>query len=122
MIYYLSIGGNAPGSCMLLGKVCDMLEREFMVTGMSDIYTTQALNGLAPDYYNAVVRIDSPVPHDILNLRFKQMERELGRRPEDKATGIVPVDIDIVVCDGEVVRPRDFGARHFRIGYEDLLE
>lgn len=120
MIHYLSIGGNAPGSCSLLRRVIDMLEKEFMVVGVSDIYTTAALNGLAPGYYNAVVAIDSPVPCDILNARFKEMERELGRRPEDKAQGIVPVDIDIVVSDGHVLRPRDYAARHFRIGYDDI--
>lgn len=46
----------------------------------------------------------------------------LGRHPEDKASGIVPVDIDIVMCDGVVLRQRDYSARHFRTGYEDLLE
>ena len=52
-----------------------------------------------------------------LGALMKRWEREAGRIAHSKS---VPLDIDIVVFDGQVVRPRDFAQEYFKIGYRAL--
>ena len=48
------------------------------------------------------------------------MEYDFGRDSEARERGDVPLDVDIVLFDAEIVRPRDFSQSFFRIGYESL--
>lgn len=50
----------------------------------------------------------------------KQFEISLGRDAQARTRGDVPVDIDIVVFDGKIMRERDFESEFFRIGYMEI--
>ncbi|MDE6338577.1 MAG: hypothetical protein K2K97_02170, partial [Muribaculaceae bacterium] len=50
----------------------------------------------------------------------KNYEKENGRNAEARKRGDVPIDIDIVVWNGEVVREHDFVCNFFRIGLRTL--
>lgn len=87
---------------------------------MSHEYLTPALQGYGPQYTNAVVSGCTSMTYDELDRLLKQYEREHGRDEAARERGDVPVDIDIVVWDGEVVRPRDFRHDFFQIGWRTL--
>lgn len=38
---------------------------------------------------------------------LKAIERRLGRRPDDKAAGRIPIDIDLLQWDEQVLKPDD---------------
>jgi len=71
-------------------------------------------------YINIVAVIESPVDHNTLQRYFKQLERDAGRCSGDKATGLVPLDIDIVLFNGDIIRPADFSRAYFKHGYSLL--
>ena len=48
------------------------------------------------------------------------MEAEYGRVHDGSPAALVPLDIDIVVWNGEVLRPRDMQQEYMRIGLEML--
>ena len=71
-------------------------------------------------YLNIIACIATNLDYDSLRLRFKALEREAGRSPSSKDVGLVPLDIDIVVFNGEVKRPADFDRLYFQHGYSRL--
>ncbi len=44
---------------------------------------------------------------DALTAIFKQMEKKLGRTPQGKQAGIIPIDIDLLQWNDLVLKPED---------------
>ena len=84
----------------------------------SCIYTSpDALGRLGvPDYLNIVIEGTSTLPPEALNRIYKEKEQAYGQRTAQH----VPLDIDIVITDGEIIRPSDYESEHFRRGYSEL--
>lgn len=122
MIYVISLGSNTPDRKERMSATIELLRHDtsIIIRSTSDFYETPALGGGTRPYLNAVAEIDSEMPTEDLQARFKQMERESGRNEEARKRGDVPIDIDIVECDGEVVRPKDYNAEYYRIGKSRL--
>ena len=51
---------------------------------------------------------------------LKKIERDHGRTPDDKARGIVKIDIDLLCYDGEVLKPQDWLRVDVREGVAEL--
>ena len=83
----------------------------------SQIYSTLSItDGITP-YNNMVGWINCSQDMEELGALMKRWECEAGRIAHSKS---VPLDIDIVVFDGQVVRPRDFAQEYFKTGYRAL--
>jgi 2-amino-4-hydroxy-6-hydroxymethyldihydropteridine diphosphokinase len=52
---------------------------------------------------------------------LKSWEAECGRTPESKQKGVVPIDLDIVMWNSEVVRPVDYSRSYVSMGIAQLL-
>lgn len=96
------------------------LERYWKVSQKSEIYSTPDFIGGGKEYYNAVVEFETEEDIEHLNKSLKAYERSQGRNNKMKQDGKVPIDIDIVVYDGSIVRPKDFHTKYFKIGYNQL--
>lgn len=72
------------------------------------------------DYVNCVAAGDYDGSPRELQLLAKEYERANGRDMECRIAGKVPIDIDVVVAGGDVLRPFDYSASFFRIGLEGL--
>lgn len=59
-------------------------------------------------------------PEEIHDL-FKVLERESGRLPDDKAAGIVKLDIDLLEYDSLVLKPEDMKREYVRKGLDDVF-
>lgn len=121
MIIVVSLGSNTINKEMKIQVALDRLCAEFSLLHVSEIYSTPALNGVDAEYSNCVVSfcVEQRDFTDIQN-DLKQIERELGRKPELKLKGIVPIDLDLVICDDVVLRPKDFGYDYFQIGWKEI--
>lgn len=119
---YISIGSNSPDRAANMTAAIDALSRRFDTFVCSEIYQTPCCNGIGADYLNAVARVVTDMPQNVMEKLFKQMETDSGRT-DDPATRriIVPLDIDLVVYDGRVIRPRDFGRQYFTKGYLSIM-
>lgn len=53
---------------------------------------------------------------------LKQIEFEVGRRPEDKLAERVCLDIDLLVYDDEILKPEDMRRPYIREGVKELNE
>lgn len=73
-------------------------------------------------YYNCVMCGDFHGEAQELVTLFKTYESEHGRDEECRRLGLVPVDIDLVGADGEILRHRDWESRYFIKGFRQLAK
>ncbi len=116
----LSVGSNTPERARNVALALDWLKDLLDECSISSIYTTPDCCGGPTQYDNAVVRGLTSRSREDLEKEAKRYESEQGRDARARAAGIVPIDIDVVVYDREIVRPKDFSSGFFRIGYDEL--
>lgn len=112
--YILTLGSNTADRFERIGQAIDWLDKTFGIASKTAIYSSpDAYHRGRPPYANAIVIVRSGIGTEELNRMFKQFEAEQGR---DRTTGLVPIDIDIVVADNEILRQRDYNAPYFVMG------
>lgn len=104
---------NVTDAIGWLGTVLDSLEA-------STVYATRPEGSARYPYANAVVAGLTDLSKSEITAMLKDYEIARGRTPRFKALDIVPVDLDLVVYDGEVLRPGDFDALYFTLGYNQI--
>lgn len=116
----ISLGSNVTDREEIVRSAIADLRHEFVVEAVSDVYDAPDDRYAAMPYSNAVMRLSTDLGHDLLHAHFKAMESRYGRTPASNASRLVPLDIDIVIFNGTVVRPADFTRPYFIHGYELL--
>lgn len=128
----LGIGSNFGDRRKNVGRAVEWLLDLLEDVEVSSIYETPPMpsssgkgmpvpvSGVTSDYMNCVVAGSYCGSIDELNRKLKEYETANGRDIYCRSHGLVPVDIDIVVASGEILRPRDYSASFFRIGYSQL--
>lgn len=66
----------------------------------------------APDYTNQAARFTSTLSIPEIKLIFKDIEAECGRTPQSKSTGLIPLDIDLLIYGSTIVKPRDLNTSY----------
>lgn len=83
----------------------------------SSIYETPAVNCGGRNYHNSVLRGRTNTSHEELNELIKEYELSCGRDSNARQKGLVPIDIDIVIYNDEIIRPWDYRQNFFKIGF-----
>ena len=73
-------------------------------------------------FSNQVAAFHSSLRADEVRACLKAIEREAGRTPEDKAREVVRLDIDLLMCDGRVLKPDDMERLYVQRGLEELMD
>lgn len=120
----VGVGSNSPDRKARIDEALRWLARTFDPAIFSPVYSTPEWSGRFPEYLNAVAVLGlAPyVGFDAVNASLKLYERRCGRVPSDKTSGIVPIDLDIVVWRGEVCREVEFTRPYFSQGYDLVVE
>ena len=120
MIYYLGLGSNdgdrelhLQNGLNYLAEICDNVYT-------STHYASPALHQGDVHYLNSVAVVEFAGDKSELDILLKKCERLEGRDEAARAEGRVPLDMDIVIANGEIIRPKDFARYFFRRGYEEL--
>ena len=72
-------------------------------------------------FSNQVACFASDNPAEEVIVCLKAIEREAGRKPEEKEQEIVRLDIDLLSCDGTVYKPKDLKRDYILRGLKQLL-
>ena len=88
----------------------------------SAIYETPCMGKEGAPYMNSVASGIYSGSLSSFSEILKERERISGRDEACRQKGDVPIDIDIVICDGKVLKEWDFRQKFFRTGYEELKE
>lgn len=114
------IGSNCGDREANVSSALDWLSELLTDFRHSRIYASPDCLGGMREYLNAVAVGKSDLSQDKLNTLCKKFEFSRGRDSKARERGEVPVDVDIVVYDGEVLKERDFASEFFLIGYRQL--
>ena len=72
-------------------------------------------------FSNQVARFVSDNPAEEITVCLKTIEREAGRKPEEKEREIVRLDIDLLSCDETVYKPKELKRGYILRGLKQLL-
>ncbi|MDE6397552.1 MAG: 2-amino-4-hydroxy-6-hydroxymethyldihydropteridine diphosphokinase, partial [Muribaculaceae bacterium] len=119
MKYYISIGSNSPNKHEMVENGIRLLKELFPDNFYaSHKYETKCIGGYGDDYANAVVSFKSVLDSPTLCMRLKELEIEAGRVKDDRESVIL--DLDAVMADDSIIRPKDFEREYFQIGYNAI--
>lgn len=113
----ISLGANTADKEAVLTQVMDAIGHITIITARTPIYTTPAEGSIpAAPYANALLLINTHSNYEALRATFKEWEQKAGRTPQSKAQGIIPLDIDIIMWDGSILKERDMQYEYMKKG------
>ena len=116
----LCLGSNLDGA-KRLSAARQALLSHFPDIRFSQEMVTEAIGtGFLSPFHNQVARFTTPFSAEEVRVILKQIERDNGRLPEDKANGIVKLDIDLLVVDEVVLKAKDLEREFVIRGMEEL--
>ena len=116
----ISIGSNCGDKAKNVADAISWLKSILIQTRCSSIYETPCALDSGKQYMNAVISgFYQGVGYDLED-KLKEKEHEMGRNSECREKGLVPIDMDIVIMDGEIVKPWDYRQKFFRLGLSEI--
>lgn len=117
--YYISVGTTKLDT---EEKIKDLLNSAFgrRRIRFSSFYTTEEVGGGGRTYLNSVAELRYAGTPATLNTLLKGLERAAGRKPKEE-TAEIALDLDLVVHDDRILRPRDYERAYFRQGFDELI-
>lgn len=117
----IGVGSNTADREERVNRAIEHVTHLLSKSSVSSVYESDAINGKDAPYLNAVIHGLSPVNSTALVKFLKEWEIEEGRQQDDVAHGQVSIDLDLVIFDSRILRPKDFERHYFNIGYRELL-
>ena len=117
----LCLGSNLDGA-IRLSAARSALRSHFPDIRFSQELVTEAIgSGFLSPFHNQVARFETPQDAESIRTLLKSIEQAQGRLPEDKAQGIVKLDIDLLMIDDQVLKPKDMEREFVKQGMEELI-
>ena len=116
----IGLGSNYGNRETNVKTAIEWLKTILMEVKVSEIYKTPCALNSDKQYVNAVVSGFYEGPGFQLDDIFKEKEHEMGRDSKARQRGDVPIDMDIVILNNEVIKDWDYRQKFFRIGYSQL--
>lgn len=117
----VGIGSNVTDREFKVRKAIETLCTMFRKANVSAVYESAPFSGQGEPYMNAVFSGVTNMSMADVTEFLKQTEADAGRDSIASLEGRVELDLDLVIWDGRIVRPKDFERLYFNIGYRQLL-
>jgi len=120
MTYILCLGSNEQKK-ESLQLARERLQSIFPDIHFADEEETEPVGFIRSEkFLNQVGVFTSDLPMSEIKSTLKEIEREAGRKPEDKENGIVLLDIDLLADEFMVYKPVDWDRDYVRRGIAQL--
>jgi 2-amino-4-hydroxy-6-hydroxymethyldihydropteridine diphosphokinase len=99
---YLGLGSNVGDRrTNLQAAIEDLWAHDVVVLASSSVYETEPVGEVLDqrEFYNACVRIETPLEPEPLLDACKAVERALGREPGGVRHGPRPIDVDVLLLE-----------------------
>ena len=116
----LCLGSNLDGATRLSAARKALLSHFPDIRFSQEMVTEAIGTGFLSPFHNQVARLTTPLSAEEVRAILKGIEQAQGRIPEDKANGIVKLDIDLLVYDDGVLKPKDLEREFVKIGLEEF--
>ncbi len=114
---YVGLGSNEGDREAQLVSALEAMSRidAVAVLRCSSLFESAPVGPPQPHYLNAVVALECGLPPQRLLCILKQIERDLGRSPGGQRWGPRPIDLDILLWEGEVVADPNLQVPHLEL-------
>lgn len=120
----IGIGSNTDTADTAVRSAMEWCSETFSNTLASSVYTTAPVGMKAiaagRDYCNGVIAAETLLSKEDVIDSLKNYEINHGRDISSRSSGIVPIDLDLVVYNDMILRPMDFERDYFRRGFEEI--
>ncbi len=117
----IGLGSNTEDREFQITQAIEHLCGYFHRCAVSSVYESEAFNGVDKPYYNAVLHGYTNHSYDDVIKFLKAWEEECGRTQLQNMEGNIVIDLDLVIWDSRIKRPRNFERHYFNKGYRELL-
>ena len=115
----ICLGANTPDAAEQLAQARTVLETLGTVKRQTEPYpTAPEYVTEGPAYLNQLIELETTLTYQSLHDQSKDFEGDVRRF--FKAGKLVPIDIDIVIWNGKILRPADAKASYFKEGLSKL--
>ena len=116
----LCMGSNIePSSCLSAAR--SALLPHFPSIRFSKEMVTEAIgSGFLSPFHNQVASFTTSLSAEEVRTILKGIEQSQGRLPEDKVQGVVKLDIDLLMYDEQVLKPKDMEREFVKEGMKSL--
>ncbi|ATB28177.1 2-amino-4-hydroxy-6-hydroxymethyldihydropteridine diphosphokinase [Melittangium boletus] len=114
---YVGLGSNEGDREARLVSALDALARidAVAVLRCSSLFESAPVGPPQPRYLNAVVELECALPAQRLLCILQQIEKDLGRLPRESRWGPRPIDLDILLWEGEIVADPHLQVPHLEL-------
>ena len=112
---YIGIGSNLGDRKANTNEAVDRVSKlpGTRVVRASSLYESEPLGDAKTWFVNSVIEIETEMPPDALLRKLKAIENAMGRkRVKGKRWGSRVIDLDILLCDQEVIEKRSLKIPH----------
>ena len=99
------LGSNVAPYPTILAALEALRTVDALLLSLPQQLTPTAGGSGKPLYMNQLVSLKTTLSDNELTVRFKELEKALGRTPKDKLTGRVIIDIDLVYFNNQLLKP-----------------
>lgn len=116
----ISLGSNVEDRMARVAAAMTWIQSILRSSACSGIYETDDFHPTGRKYCNAVVAGYIDMTADEIETMTLRYERDSGRDDSARLRGDVPIDIDLVICNGRVLRANDMEREYFLKGYLEI--
>ena len=116
----LCLGSNIDPSYRLSAARSALLSHFPHIRFSEEMITEAICSGFLSPFHNQMASLKTSLPAEQVRAILKSIEQGQGRLPEDKAQGIVKLDIDLLMYDDIVLKPKDMEREFVMEGMKSL--
>jgi 2-amino-4-hydroxy-6-hydroxymethyldihydropteridine diphosphokinase len=111
---YVGIGSNVGDRKDNFLEALNRLAKipDIKVIKESSLYESEPLGDAKEWYVNGAIQIETRLKPDVLLLKFKNIERAMGRKKVKKRWGSRIIDLDILLYDGLILKKKNLRIPH----------
>ena len=116
----LCLGSNLDASTRLSAARSALLSHFPDIRFSNEMVTEAIGSGFLSPFHNQVASLKTSLPAEQVRAILKSIEQGQDRLPKDKAQGIVKLDIDLLMYDDIVLKPKDMEREFVMEGMKSL--
>ena len=117
----LCLGSNLDAATRMSAARSVLLSHFPDICFSQEMVTEAIGSGFLSPFHNQVARFTTPLDAESVRNLLKGIEQTQGRLPEDKAQGIVKLDIDLLKYNECVLKPKDLEREFVLAGMKELF-
>lgn len=118
--FIISMGSN-ENRAENMSRCRYLLSKDYPEVVFSEMISTEPYGETYhSDFYNQLALINSEDSELIVAEKLKRIESEIGRRAEEKSQGVIKIDVDLLVVNGQIIKSEDFERPYISSLFDNL--